>query len=79
VKVQIKLFGIFREFCPPQTEGLGFWLDIDHDDRIQDILARLKIPEILPRSIICNGRVANEEQVLRDSDIIAVFSPITGG
>lgn len=79
VKVQIKLFGIFREFCPPQTEGLGFWLDIDEDARIQDIFARLKIPENLPKSIICNGRVAKEDQVLSESDVIAVFSPITGG
>ncbi len=79
MKVQIKLFGIFREYCPPNTEGLGFWLDIDEAARIQYLLARLKIPEILPRSIICNGRVAMEDQVLRDRDVIAIFSPITGG
>lgn len=79
MEVQIKLFGIFREFCPPQTEGSGFRLDIDGDARIQDILARLKIPENLPKSIICNGRVAKEDQVLRESDVIAIFSPITGG
>jgi molybdopterin converting factor small subunit len=79
VKVQIKLFGIFREFCPPRTEGLGFWLDIDDDARIQDLLSRLKIPENLPRSVICNGRVAKEDQVLRESDVVAIFSPITGG
>jgi molybdopterin converting factor small subunit len=79
VKVQIKLFGIFREFRPPQTEGSGFRLDMDEGARIQDILAHLKIPENLPKSIICNGRVAHEDQVLRESDVLAIFSPITGG
>jgi molybdopterin converting factor small subunit len=79
MKAQIKLFGIFREFRPPQTEGSGFLLDIDEDARIQDIITRLKIPGNLPKSIICNGRVAQEDQVLRESDIIAIFSPITGG
>jgi molybdopterin converting factor small subunit len=79
VKVQIKLFGIFREFCSPQTGGAGFWMDAEEDARIQDLLTRLKVPENLPRSIICNGRVASEDQVLHECDVIAVFSPITGG
>jgi molybdopterin converting factor small subunit len=79
MKIQVKLFGIFREFCPPQTEGPGLCLDVEEDARIQDILARLKIPENLPKSIICNSLVAKEGQVLRESDVIAIFSPITGG
>ena len=79
MKVQIKLFGIFRQFFPPQTEGPGVWLDVDEGARIQDILARLRIPENFPKSIIYNGRVAKEGQVLHESDVIAIFSPSTGG
>ncbi len=79
MKVQVKLFGIFCEFFPPRIEGSGFWLDIDEDAKIQDILTRLRIPENLPKSIICNNRVAKGDQVLHESDIIAIFSPITGG
>jgi molybdopterin converting factor small subunit len=79
VQVQIKLFGIFREFFPPQTEGSGIWLDIDEGARIQDVLARMKIPANLPKSIIFNGRVAKEDQVLHEGDVIALFSPSTGG
>lgn len=79
MKIQLKLFGIFREFCPPQTDGAGCWLDTGETSRIKDLLAGLKIPDDLPRSVICNGRVANEDQVLQECDVIAVFSPITGG
>jgi molybdopterin converting factor small subunit len=79
MKVQVKLFGIFRDFSPPQAEGSGVWLDIDEGARIQDVLARMKIPEKLPKSIVCSGLVAKEDQVLRESDVIAIFSPITGG
>ncbi len=79
MKVRVKLFGIFCEFFPPGTEGSGFWLDLEEDARIMDILSRLRIPENLPKSIICNSVVAKEDQVLRESDVIAIFSPITGG
>ncbi len=79
MKVRVKLFGIFCEFFPPGTEGSEFWLDLEEDARIMDILSRLRIPENLPKSIICNSLVAKEDQVLRESDVIAIFSPITGG
>ncbi len=79
MKVRVKLFGIFCEFFPPGTKGSGFWMDLDEDVRIQDILSRLKIPENLPKSIIHNSLVAKEDQALREGDVVAIFSPITGG
>ena len=79
MKVRVKLFGIFCEFFPPGIKESGFWLDMEEAAKPKDIFARLKIPDNLPKSIICNGRVAKEDRVLRDGDTVAIFSPITGG
>ena len=79
MKVRVKLFGIFCEFFPPGTKESPFWLELEEAAKPTDIFARLKIPDDLQKSIICNGRVAKEDQVLQDGDVVAVFSPITGG
>jgi molybdopterin converting factor small subunit len=79
LRVRVKLFGIFCDFLPPETEGSGLWLDFQEEARVKDILSRLKIPEDLARSIIYNGRVGEENQALQEGDTVAIFSPITGG
>ena len=79
MRVRVKLFGIFCDFLPPEAEGSGFWLDFQEEARVKDVLSRLKIPEDLARSIIYNGRVGEESQALQEGDIVAIFSPITGG
>jgi molybdopterin converting factor small subunit len=79
LRVRVKLFGIFCDFLPPKAEGSGFWLDFQGAARLKDIFSRLKIPEDLARSVIHNGRVGEEYQVLQEGDTVAIFSPITGG
>jgi len=79
LKVRVKLFGIFCDFFPPGTKGPEFWLELEETAKAMDIFARLKIPDDLQKSVICNGRVAKEEQPLREGDVVAIFSPITGG
>ena len=79
MKVLVKLFGIFCDFFPPGTKGPELWLDVEEDAGLKDIISKLKIPQDLPMSIIWNGRVAKEDQPLQEGDIIAFFTPITGG
>jgi sulfur carrier protein ThiS len=79
LKVQVKLFGIFCEFFPPGIKGSGFWVELEEPARPADIFARLKIPDDLQKSVICNGHVAKEDQPLQEGDVIAIFTPITGG
>ena len=79
LKVQVKLFGIFCDYFPPGIKGPGFWLEVEDGAGPGAVASRLKIPEDLPRSIVLNGRVAKEDQVLREGDVIAFFTPITGG
>ncbi len=79
LKVQVKLFGIFGEFFPPGTKGPAFWLEVEEGAGLKAVISQLKIPQDFPRSIILNGHVAEEDQLLQDGDVIAFFTPITGG
>jgi molybdopterin converting factor small subunit len=79
LRVQVKLFGIFCDFFPPGTKGPAFWLDVEEGAGLKGVISKLKIPEDLPKSIILNGRVAKGNQPLQEGDVIAFFTPITGG
>ena len=79
LKVRVKLFGIFCDFFPPGTKGPGFWLEVEEGAGLKEVISKLKMPEDLPKSIIRNGRVAKGDQPLQEGDVIAIFSPITGG
>jgi sulfur carrier protein ThiS len=79
LRIQVKLYGIFCDFFPPGTRGPGFWLNVEEEAGLKEVMSKLKIPEGLPKSIILNGRVAKEDQPLQEGDVIAIFTPITGG
>ena len=79
MKVEVKLLGIFCKFFPPGTKGPGFWLDVEEEAGLKEVMSKLKIPEDLPKSIILNGRVAKENQSIQEGDVIAIFTPIIGG
>ena len=78
-RVQVKLFGIFCDFFPPGTKGPSFWLDVEEEAGLKEVISKLKISKDLPKSIILNGRVAKGNQLLHEGDVIAFFTPITGG
>jgi len=79
LKVHVKLFGIFGDFFPPGVKGPAFCLEVEKEAGIKEVISQLKIPQDFPRSIVLNGRVAKEDQPLKEGDVIAFFTPITGG
>lgn len=79
LKVKVKLFGIFRNYLPRESEGPTFWMEIGEGDTLQEILTRLGIPEGEPKTLVHNHRAGKREQILSDGDVVAVFPPVAGG
>ena len=77
--VRLKLIDIFRDFLPPGSDGSNLTLEVSKKAVIHDIFSILGIPDDLPRIILYNGQIAQEDQGLSDGDVIAIFSPIFGG
>lgn len=79
LKVKVKLFGIFRNYLPSESEGPTFWMEFEEGATLEEILVRLGIPEEEPKALVHNHRAGKKEQVLADGDVVAVFPPVAGG
>ena len=79
LKIQMKLFGIFRNVIPPGKEKVVFEMEVKEGSRVADILQQLEIPEREPKVLVRNHSVAYEEDRLADGDVVALFPPVGGG
>ena len=78
MNVQVKLFGIFRNYGD-QGRGSSFMMELDEGSRIADVLVRMSIPEDEPKTLVCNHRAGKMDQRLKEGDILAIFPPVEGG
>jgi molybdopterin converting factor small subunit len=79
VKVTVRLFATFRDFCPKQATQCSFDIKIDEHETVQGVVGSLRLPEELPRIILVNGLFTSEDSPLREGDIISIFPPLIGG
>jgi len=76
LKVQVKLFGVFRDYG---REGTSFYMDVKEGASIGEVLGLLAIPEDAPKTLVCNHRAGQMDQVLQEGDVLAIFPPVEGG
>ena len=79
LKIQVKLFGVFRNFIPDGKKKPVFEMEVENGTRIIDVSKYLGIPEEEPKVFIRNHRAAHENDLIADGDVIAFFPPIGGG
>lgn len=79
MKVQVKLFGVFRKYAAEGSPGSSFMMELEAGTCIQDVLGRLGIPGDEPKTLVCNHRAGKMDQTLHDGDTLAVFPPVEGG
>lgn len=74
MRITIKLFATFREGRFIETAR-----DYPAGTRIAVIIDELQLPTAQIGMIMCNGRHAEPEQLLKDGDILALFPQVGGG
>lgn len=79
MKIQVKLFGAFRDYAAEGSTGASFFMELEEGARIADALVRLGIPEDEPKTLVCNHRAGNMDQALKEDDTLAIFPPVEGG
>ncbi|MBW1942294.1 MAG: MoaD/ThiS family protein [Deltaproteobacteria bacterium] len=79
MKVQVKLFGVFRDYAAEGSPGSSFLMELEKGARIADVLGRLGIPEDVPKTLVCNHRAGKIDQALKEGDTLAIFPPVEGG
>ncbi len=72
--VKVKLFASLRDFGPEEQV-----MEIPGNSTLEDVVARLKLPEGIPLLKVVNGEIRKIDHPLREGDEIALFPPIAGG
>ena len=79
MEIEVKLFATLRDYLPEGSDRFSCKLEIDGQTRVQDILAKLRIPEEMPKIILVNGTHGKKEQILKEGDVLSIFPPVAGG
>jgi sulfur carrier protein len=79
MEIEVKLFATLRDYLPKGSGRFSCKMEIGEQTRIQEILARLNIPEEIPKIILINGIHGKKEQVLKEGDVLSIFPPVAGG
>lgn len=79
MKIQVKLFGEFRNYVPKGTSSPTFRFEVRDGSSVETLLDSLGIPREVPKTLVHNHRAGKTGTLLRDDDIVAVFPPVAGG
>ena len=77
MKVSVKLFNQLRVYAPRGSAHARPTLP--PGAQVADLLARLNIPAAVQRTVLVNGRRAEDDTPLADGDDVVLMSPIEGG
>jgi molybdopterin converting factor small subunit len=79
VEVEVHLFANLVDYRPAGAAGGVARVRLPPGATVGDLLARLRIPEAVPRLLRVNGRDADPSAVLSAGDIVDVLPPLVGG
>ncbi len=79
MEIEVKLFATLRDYLPKGSGRFSCKMEIDGQMRVQEILAKLNIPEEIPKIILINGIHGKKEQILKEGDVLSIFPPVAGG
>ena len=79
MKVEIKLFFNFSEFLPPDSDNKAAYMTLEDGTTVQGLIDHLGLPEQVPKTVLVNGRKADEHTALKEDDSVAIFPPMAGG
>jgi molybdopterin converting factor small subunit len=77
--IEIRLFASFRVFLPPGHTGFSFFITIDEEITVAELIALLNIPADTPKITVVRGNQVPEDYRIREGDTVSIFPPIAGG
>jgi sulfur carrier protein ThiS len=78
--VTVRLLASYRQYLPVGHDArAGLTYAVREGTRVRDLLAELPVPAKEPKTFVVNGRHAQEDQVLEEGDVLAVFPAVGGG
>ncbi len=80
MQITIRLLASYRRYLPEGHDSHSSYNhDLASDACVRDALVELPIPSSEAFTFLVNGRHAQQDQVLQEGDVIAVFPSAGGG
>ena len=79
MEIEIKLWGSIPYYLPEGKGKFSLRKSVEPGTTVQAVVEELNLPKDLYFLITVNGRVIEEECVLREKDEVALFQPYSGG
>ncbi len=76
MKIHVKAYGILRRNLNDKEE---LELHVTQGSTVASIFRELKKTKSETWMVVVNGKIADENTVLNDGDIVSIFEPIGGG
>jgi molybdopterin converting factor small subunit len=78
-RVELRLFGELRSYVKDLRLGEAYFIEVEGNYTIDDLMQNLEIPSEIVKIILVNGRSCDVSYRLKDNDRLALFPPIAGG
>jgi molybdopterin converting factor small subunit len=75
--VHVKLYSELKRYAP--GEDNVFMLEYPPESTVRDLLNALKISEEVPRFILIDGMLSDENSPLTEGCTVVLFTPVCGG
>ena len=80
MQITVRLLASYRQYLPDDRYSeIGYPYQVEDDASVGDVLTVLPIPPGDAYTVLVNGRHAELDQVLRESDLLSVFPAAGGG
>ncbi|MEM1701814.1 MAG: MoaD/ThiS family protein [Desulfurococcaceae archaeon] len=78
MKISIRAYSIFSDFIGKQRE-LEIHCDLTVKDLVEYLYNSYNIPREVRSVVIVNGKVVDENYLVKDGDIVVIAPPFSGG
>ena len=79
MEIEIKLWGNIAFHSPEAKGRFSLKKSVDEGKTVQEVVEELRLPKGLNYIITVNGMAIEAEYFLKDGDVVALFSPSSGG
>lgn len=74
--IQVKAYGILQKYLNGKKEADFF---LERGSTVSSLFRKLKKTKNETWMVAVNGKIATDNTILNDADIVAIFEPIGGG
>lgn len=74
--IQVKAYGILKKYLNEKDKAE---FSLERGSTVSNLFRKMRKTKSDRWMVVVNGKIANENTILNDGDIVSIFEPIAGG